>query len=208
MMDEFKNTMKGFFHSFDYLPEVFKTLHIIRLVPGKFEVKMKQPMIILGNLRFLNETKHRWQEYNFETFFLKKRIPDCQCKEVMDAAKEYILFKRLHENQKISAREIMNCKNLELRRALLERFGYEKMLNELGGHMIDAEGNYILFKMDFREVNESVKLNEDVKLLKMKDSSTERWYVLRVPPNVKNCTEAVSWSFNTPVEEYKLEVET
>ena len=45
-------------------------------------------------------------------------------------------------------------------------------------------------------------------MVKVKDSTTGEIYLLRVPPTMKTCKEAVAWTFGMTAEEYVLEKET
>jgi hypothetical protein len=56
--------------------------------------------------------------------------------------------------------------------------------------------------------NREIQLPEDIMLLKVKCPSTGAYYVLRVPPTMERCQQALAWTFDMPEKAYKLEMET
>lgn len=167
---------------------------IFWLIQYRFGVKTN------GNLLF-RDAQDRVKEYRMETFFMKPRLDGCEKKQVDEIISDYLLLEKLRLGT-LRAKEIINCKNLEIRRILLERFGYEKFLKELRGTVIHSDGNSRLIKVEWS------KEEEPVHLVRVKDASTERMYVLRVPPAVRTCKEAIAWTFNVTAEEYNPKLET
>jgi len=100
----------------------------------------------------------------------------------------------------ITPPEILEIDNLESRREAIDRYGEERFMDELGGDVLDSEGENQLV---------SVKRQpEDFVFVKVKDSSTPRKYMLRVPPSTKTVREGIAWTFKLKPEEYVLEQET
>jgi len=192
-----KEVLKDFLNNQNCIPAEFlrwEIFYVVDLNDEKFRFGIRKN----GNI-VLEDKKGR-KNYTFKTFFLKPRVEPCVEKTMIETLKEYLLFKKL-KNKTLRAKEIMNCRNAEIRRALLERFGYEKFLAEIKGFTIHSDGNSRLVKIEWKN-------EEPIKLVKVKDSSTDRFYVLRVPPNVKTCREAVAWTFGLTKEEYKPIKET
>jgi hypothetical protein len=52
------------------------------------------------------------------------------------------------------------------------------------------------------------KNEEPIFLVKVKDPSLQVYYMLRVPPNVRTCKEAIAWTFGLSSEEYNPIMET
>ncbi len=101
------------------------------------------------------------------------------------------------EPESISAAEIMNTENLELRRVKLERMGYEKFLTEVNAKVLDTDqdagGTRKLLRVPFQN-------DEDFVAVWVICPSTKRNYVLRVPPATKTCHQAAAWlaGFDNP----------
>ena len=91
-------------------------------------------------------------------------------------------------------------KNAELRRLLIQVIGYEKILAELQAINLDNWREYSLFKID-RELD-----IEPIVLLKMTCPSTNNIHVLRVPPDMNSAREAIQWvDWGIDAEEFSLE---
>jgi hypothetical protein len=92
--------------------------------------------------------------------------------------------------------------NQEIKRVLVERVGYDKFMEWFKPATIDTWNDYKLHHI-FEQVD-----GEELRLLQMKDTSTERIYFLRVPPTTKTCREAVAWSFQLDADKYLPEQES
>jgi hypothetical protein len=98
---------------------------------------------------------------------------------------------------KMTTKEILELENQEQKRVLLETIGWEKALTEIEAVSIEKTVEGELFSADLKdEINSEDKAH----FLKVKDTSTERQYVIRVPPSIKTVSEARAWTF----EEEKL----
>jgi len=190
----FKEKLRDFVCSLNYIPNELRRQEIFLDVNrNKISIKLNGNIVI--------KEKHKWHEYTLKTFFLKDRLSKCQEKEIIENINDYLLFKKLADKI-LGAKDIIHCKNAEIRRLLLERFGYEKFLEELKGIIIHEDGTSKLIKLGWHEKEEPIKL------VKVKDASTNRWYILRVPSNVKTCREAIAWTFKLKEEEYNPLKET
>jgi hypothetical protein len=90
----------------------------------------------------------------------------------------------------ITAREVLNEQNAELRRVLLERMGYEAFLAEAQAMVLDRD----------RDAGGERRLlwvplagDEDLVCLAVYCPSTGRQYILRVPPSTRTCHQAAAW---------------
>jgi hypothetical protein len=92
--------------------------------------------------------------------------------------------------------------NQENKRVLIERIGYETFLSWINSTVLHEWGDYKLIH------SKELVDQEELYLLKCKDTSTERVYFLRVPPTVKNCKEAVAWTFSLNENSYSPEKES
>jgi len=98
--------------------------------------------------------------------------------------------------------------NQELRRVVIKKIGWEKI--EKNTTVLDRYQDYVLF--DIKE-----EKSDYGRFLKMKDASTDRIYLLRVPRFIDfgiwhcpldKCKDAIAWSFSKPSKKYNPEVET
>jgi len=190
----FREKLNEFMNGMDFIPSQFSLRDFYLDANGN-------KICVNKSKRIKIKENHKWHEYTMKTFLLKQRLSPCMEKEVMGNIDEWLLFKKLKYN-KLRAKDIMHCRNVEVRRSLLERFGYEKFLIELKGRTIHSDGSSRLVLLDWYEHEEPIKL------VRVKDASTERYYVLRVPPDAKTCKEAIAWTFGMNKEEYNLNKET
>lgn len=110
------------------------------------------------------------------------------------------------EPDSISVDEIEGCRNLEIRRVLMERYGQSRYLQDSGALEIHRDEYGILFRKE-------IPGDEDLVMVKVVNSSPEpdgsfRDYFLRVPPDLQTAHQAVAWTFGFDEEDYKPERET
>ncbi|MBC8084122.1 MAG: hypothetical protein H7Z21_13010 [Hymenobacter sp.] len=90
----------------------------------------------------------------------------------------------------LKAVEILNVRNVTRRRVLLERFGLDRFIAEVGGLIIDrdrdAGGERQLLSIPLDD-------DEPIVALRVRCPSTAHTYVLRVPPHVRTCRRAAAW---------------
>lgn len=105
--------------------------------------------------------------------------------------------------QSITGQEILDTLNVELRRILIERLGYEVFLQQVGGIIRDrdqdAGGERQLISIPFED-------DEPLMLLKVVCPSTGHTHVLRVPPYLRTCRQAAAWiaGFDNPDDYHPL----
>ncbi|HUY78509.1 MAG TPA: hypothetical protein VMV29_17185 [Ktedonobacterales bacterium] len=90
----------------------------------------------------------------------------------------------------LTVEEALNEPDLEVRRVMIERMGYEKFLQSAQAKTLDQDadpgGERRLLKIDLHS-------DEPLVCLAVRDPSTGRQYVLRVPPWMRSCHEAAAW---------------
>jgi hypothetical protein len=97
----------------------------------------------------------------------------------------------------ISAQEVLATPNTELRRVMLERMSHEKFLLEVSAQVLDQDhdtgGVRKLLKVTLED-------DEALVAIWVICPSTDRNYVLRVPPNMTTCRQAAAWiaGFDNP----------
>ncbi len=97
----------------------------------------------------------------------------------------------------ITGQQVLQTRNIEVRRVLLERIGYEKFIADVGGLVIDrdqdAGGERRLIRVPLQD-------DEDITVISVICPSTGHNYVLRVPPFTRSCRQAAAWlaGFDNP----------
>ncbi len=105
----------------------------------------------------------------------------------------------------ITGQDILATANVELRRILIERLGYETFLQQVGGLVRDrdrdAGGERQLIYVPFED-------DEPLMVLKVVCPSTGHLHILRVPPYMHTCHQAAAWiaGFSNP-DDYQPLVE-
>jgi hypothetical protein len=106
-------------------------------------------------------------------------------------------------SQSMTGQDILNTENVELRRILIERLGYETFLQQVGGLVRDrdqdAGGERQLICVTFDD-------DEPLMILKVICPSTGHLHLLRVPPEMRSCRQAAAWiaGFDNPDDYYPL----
>ena len=109
----------------------------------------------------------------------------------------------------ITAAAIRKEANAEVRRCMLERFGFGRYLREFGGSLIaqDRHGKLWLTRLD-REGHAQSETVLEVRTGTREPDGTYRQYFLSVPPDMRSPTEAVAWTYGLSPEQYDLAVRT
>ena len=91
----------------------------------------------------------------------------------------------------LSAPEILGERNAELRRVMIERFGYERLMDGANAVEIDrdqdAGGERRLMRI-------ALEGDEDVVCVSVQCPSTGHKFILRVPPTMQSCRQAIAWT--------------
>ena len=90
----------------------------------------------------------------------------------------------------LQSAEVLTTQNVELRRVILERLGYERFLDEVGAQVLDrdrdAGGERLLVRVELPG-------DEDFVAVCFSCPSTNRRYSLRVPPGIRSGHAASAW---------------
>jgi len=108
--------------------------------------------------------------------------------------------------ESIRSKEVLRELNVERRRVMLERIGYEKFLADVRHKTLDRDtdpgGERRLLCFTFSD-------SEELRILSVECPSTDRRYFIRVPPWVNTCPQAAAWIAGFDSEkEYQPIVET
>ncbi|MDT0265163.1 hypothetical protein RM844_02545 [Streptomyces sp. DSM 44915] len=90
--------------------------------------------------------------------------------------------------------------NAELRRVMLEHYGYERYLSESGAEPVHRDETGVLWRIPLSD-------DEDVVMVEVVNSTPEpdgtfNTYWLRVPPATRTAREGVAWTFGLDAEAY------
>jgi hypothetical protein len=108
-------------------------------------------------------------------------------------------YGKLHPHQ-WKARWLLEERNAELRRVLIQGIGYSRICQDLQATQLDTWREYTLLRID-----NDVDI-EPIHLLKMTCPSTGRIHAMRVSPNVTSAREAIRWvNWGTDPEEFSVQ---
>ncbi|QDT40546.1 Leucine Rich Repeat protein [Gimesia alba] len=108
--------------------------------------------------------------------------------------------------EEIMSEEILSEPNSELRRVMLERVGFDRFFKSVEAEVLDTDqdpgGKRELLKVPLEG-------DEDLVCVSVNCPSTDRRYIIRVPPDMKTCAQAIAWTagFDDP-DDYHPLVET
>ena len=106
----------------------------------------------------------------------------------------------------ITVERIDNERNAEVRRAMVEKIGYERYILESGAKLIHSDETGALYRKEFAD-DEALVVVHVINSTPEPDGSIKK-YMLRVPPDIKRARQAVAWTFNMTEAEYRPLVET
>ncbi|MFF5079208.1 DUF6745 domain-containing protein [Actinoplanes sp. NPDC000266] len=106
----------------------------------------------------------------------------------------------------LTVARIQKEENAELRRVMLEHFGYERYLREAGAHNLGSDETGTLWRLDLTG-DEPLVMVEVVNSTPEPDG-TSRVYWLRVPPQTSTAREGVAWTFGLTAAEYHPSIQT
>ncbi|NDU74111.1 hypothetical protein GWI34_15920 [Actinomadura sp. DSM 109109] len=101
---------------------------------------------------------------------------------------------------------ISSEQNAELRRVMLEIFGYDRYLAETGARPVHRDETGVLWSIDLPG-DEPVVMVEVVNSTPEPDG-THRTYYLRVPPGTRTARAGVAWTFGVDEADYHPEKQT
>lgn len=106
----------------------------------------------------------------------------------------------------LKSADVLAEKNAEVRRVLIERIGFERFLQDSQARVIhedtDPGGPRQLLQVDLHD-------DEPLVCVSVRCPSTGRHYLIRVPPTMTTCHQAVAWTAGfDKAEDYRPVVET
>ncbi|MFF9072654.1 DUF6745 domain-containing protein [Streptomyces sp. NPDC014735] len=106
----------------------------------------------------------------------------------------------LAELNTLTPRRIREEENAELRRVMLEFYGYDRYLTESGAEPVHRDETGVLWRI-------ALDGDEDVVMVEVVNSTpepdgTHRTYWLRVPPGMRTAKDGVAWTFGLSADVY------
>ncbi|MFE3826427.1 DUF6745 domain-containing protein [Streptomyces sp. NPDC059092] len=106
----------------------------------------------------------------------------------------------LEELTSLTPERIREEPNAELRRVMLEYYGFDRYLSESGARPVHRDETGVLWRI-------ALTGDEDIAMVEVVNSTpepdgTHRTYWLRVPPTVRSAREGVAWTFGLEAEAY------
>ncbi|MER6500400.1 DUF6745 domain-containing protein [Streptomyces sp. NPDC001455] len=106
----------------------------------------------------------------------------------------------LAELNTLTPRRIREEENAELRRVMLEFYGYDRYLTESGAEPVHRDETGVLWRI-------ALDGDEDVVMVEVVNSTpepdgTHRTYWLRVPPGTRTAKDGVAWTFGLSADVY------
>jgi hypothetical protein len=100
----------------------------------------------------------------------------------------------------LTGHEVLNTRNAQRRRVLLDRIGLDRFLQDVGGLILhrdrDAGGERQLVQVPFDN-------DEPLVAVLVRCPSTGGRYALRVPPHIRTCAAAVAWTAGLEPGDYQ-----
>lgn len=106
----------------------------------------------------------------------------------------------------LTPQRIREEENAELRRVMLEHYGYERYLEESGAEPVQRDEAGVLWRIEL--VGDEPLVMVEVVNSTPEPDGTHKTYWLRVPPRIRTAKEGVAWTFGLDEGEYTPERET
>lgn len=113
---------------------------------------------------------------------------------------DIMVLVKLEENQFLNVQDVLSVRNMEVQQRALKAVGYERFRAEADMTVIDVDGDDQLVAINAAGGN--------IVFAYVKDSSTPRRYLLRVPPDMQRVKQAIAWTFNLREDQYRPLIET
>ena len=108
--------------------------------------------------------------------------------------------------EQLTAERIDQEQNVEVRRVMVERMGYERYILESGAQVVHSDDIGILYRKEIPG-DEPLVVVHVVNSTPEPDGSLKK-YMLRVPPDMKTARGAVAWTFGLKEQEYQPVIQT
>ena len=103
----------------------------------------------------------------------------------------------------VTVRDILTCKNIEIRRYLFNLVGSDRIIELFNAIILDQDKDSVLFLIPQKRTGEVPMM-----FIKVLDATSKKPYLIRVPEKFKTCKQAIAWTFGMTAEEYNPSIET
>jgi len=115
--------------------------------------------------------------------------------------------------ERISVRRIIEEPNPEVRRVMVDRMGYERLIRESGARLLAEDQAGKLWHIPVAIAGDAGSRPEELRIVEVVNSTpepdgTRRHYFLRVSPHLDSAHEAVAWTFGLGGREYAPGIES
>lgn len=112
----------------------------------------------------------------------------------------------IEQASRLTPEEVLGEPNVEVRRVMMERFGFDRLVRETNAELVSQDDYGKLWRVP-------IPGDEDLVMVEVVNSTAEpdgsfKDYFLRVPPSVRTAHEAVAWTWDMPLAIYAPAVET
>jgi hypothetical protein len=111
-----------------------------------------------------------------------------------------------HELPRLTVTRIQEESNAEVRRVMLEHFGFDRYLQDSGATRVHQDETGVLWRVELPG-DEPLVMVEVVNSTPEPDG-TRRTYFLRVPPRTRTARAGVAWTFGLEPDDYAPLVQT
>ncbi|MCY3411345.1 MAG: hypothetical protein INQ03_06885 [Candidatus Heimdallarchaeota archaeon] len=174
-----------------------KLIKLSRLSNEQIALREDESIQLLpdGRMYYMEDGKPRVRSI---ADFVRSLDPWEDLSEIEQALDDYLMEYR----QDLSGQDILAVHNQEIRRRLIRRMGYTKFVREVRGRVIHRDGSSQLVKII------SPRGQEDYVFVRVVCPSTGDTYIIRVPPDMRTCRQAVAWTFGLTEDQYHPLIET
>lgn len=130
------------------------------------------------------------------------------------SCKEWQMVIDASMNREIVPESVLRVRNLEMRRYLIKKIGYEKLkemiptLKVIHKDTHNRELFEIVLPEDFTRPMGGTGNSRRMRFVKVQDASTDREFILAVSLTATKCHDAVAWTFNRTPDQYHPTYET
>ena len=111
---------------------------------------------------------------------------------------EYVIM----QPEKITAQDVLTEKNQELSRIKMERLTIPNFIAQSKAVVVDHDTDRKGYGRNLLSIDLPNDPDRFLKVVQVTCPSTGREYLLRVPPNMTTCAQAVAWTFGLQEQEY------
>jgi hypothetical protein len=111
----------------------------------------------------------------------------------------------IFEPHRLDPQAVLTERNAELRRVMMERYGYDRLMTDADAETLDTDRDA---GGERRLLRIAIPDDEDLVCVSVRCPSTGHHFMLRVPPAMRTCREAVAWTAGMDVDSYAPRVET